>query len=168
MTHLVNRRALGPALPPWLDEGLCGDLSHSEIGPQGEILPALLGGSFRSLGSTRIWWGGRAALEEISRAVESGELLDLETLVGLDWATFVGRQDGQTYPLSALLLRFLLESPELGERFRLFLRDVAEGESSSGEALVSRLGVSWRTLEERFAGWVRMRAASVGEGASPL
>ncbi len=32
LTHLVNRRALGPALPPWLDEGMADELAEGLVG----------------------------------------------------------------------------------------------------------------------------------------
>lgn len=39
LTHLLNRRGIGPALPPWLDEGLAEDMARSEPLPAGDPLP---------------------------------------------------------------------------------------------------------------------------------
>ena len=45
ITHLVNRRALGPALPPWLDEGIAGDLGSSRFADDGSLVLGSLGGT---------------------------------------------------------------------------------------------------------------------------
>lgn len=154
LTHLLNRRALGPALPPWLDEGLAGDLAASRISDDGSLRPAQLGGSFRAIGQTRIWWGGLASLQELQRRLAAGAYFSLETVTSLDWQPFVAQDSSPNYAISAFWVRCLLDSPDLRPRLRAFLRGVARGESVSAETLRARLGRSWSQLDSELADWI--------------
>ena len=160
LTHLVNKRALGPALPPWLDEGLADDLAQSRI--EGlRIFPGTLGGSAVRSGSRTEYKGGQAAVIELGRAASAGDLPAIQTLLALDWESFqsVDRRS-QRYGQSSFLVRSLLDSsdPGLATAFRGFLRDVSEGQEITGEALLNRLGCSWEVLDLQLASFVRRQA----------
>lgn len=163
LTHLANRRALGPALPPWLDEGLAEDLAGAAIGPGGEIDPGGLGGAVERAGSNVTYHGARAALRQIAELAGSNELPALSRLVALDWDGFVrpARRDVH-YPLAGFFVRFLLtgEGGALRQPFRDFLAAVAAGEPPDGEALLGRLGRSWDSLQWSFELWLRGEAAA--------
>jgi hypothetical protein len=158
MVHLVNRRALGPALPPWLDEGLADDLSGSEIGPAGDLAPERLGGVVTFQGGHVEYRGAVASLRQLEQARAAGELLSLARLTALDWDAFV-RSERRTlhYAQAGLFVRYLLAEPLLAERFRRFLSGVAAGGPVDGEALRLELGWSWQDLEAGLAEWAAAR-----------
>ncbi|MCP4201946.1 MAG: hypothetical protein GY769_08440 [bacterium] len=164
LTHLLNKRALGPALPPWLEEGLADDLAQSRI--EGlRIFPGTLGGSSVRTGTRTEYKGGQAAVIELGRAVSEGELQALRSLVGLDWEAF--QRDERRflrYGHSSFFVRSLLDSPEpgLATAFRGFLRDVSEGRPATAEALLNRLGRSWENLDSRLVAFVRTQADEAG------
>ena len=130
LTHLVNRRALGPALPPWLDEGLADDLANELVG--GKFQPAA-------------WQVG------MDRA--AGKLLPLRELVALDNAGFYGGRGYANYAQAYLFLRFLSGHPELGVRFAGFLDALAAGDGYSPQMLASHLGRSWPQVESSWGSW---------------
>ena len=154
LVHLLSRRALGPALPPWLDEGLADDLAFSEIGESGQLRSNKLGGSAESIGSIRVWKGGRAAVLELQRALTADRALPLEELLSLDWRSFVEPEMELHYPQSALLVRYLVESEAaLQQGFRAYLEGIAGGGSVAPDALLRHLGRSWVDLEAGFRDW---------------
>jgi hypothetical protein len=158
LAHLLNRRALGPALPPWLDEGLADDLSYSRIDVSGELLPGELAGSTVDLGSITIWKGGRAAALELQRALMADRSVPLQDLVLLDWRAFVDPERRLHYPQSGLFVRYLIDSKSgLGRGFHAFLAGVAAGESVAPDALLAHLGRSWADLEIGFGDWALAR-----------
>lgn len=160
LTHLLNRRALGPALPPWLDEGLADDLAVSRLEDDGTLATDRLGGvALREPGRWE-WRGPLASAIEIRRALEGGRLPGLSGLVALDWAEFVAPPEGTLrYALSSFWVRQLLsgEPPELAAGFRDFLAAVARGEPATGEELARRLGRSWPRLEADLHRWIVLR-----------
>jgi len=168
LTHLFNKRALGPALPPWLEEGIADDLAQSRI--EGlRLYPGTLGGSTVRAGSRIEYKGGQAAVLELSRALDDGVLPDLETLLDFDWDEF---QDSKStslrYGQSSFFVRSLLDSPEpgLAAAFRGFLRDVSKGRPATPEALRERLDRSWRELDSQFAAFVERQAEGLDRPGS--
>jgi hypothetical protein len=140
LTHLVNRRALGPVLPPWLEEGLAEELSWCRRDGRGNLL----------LGTTR-----REA-ERVRRmprgaAPAAGAVLDFRKADFESSAT-----QSTAYAMSGLLVRFLFE-PERRERFRYFLASVAAGEPASETTLLACLGADLDGLQAAFAAWLDRR-----------
>ncbi len=164
LTHLLNKRALGPALPPWLEEGLADDLAQSRI--EGlRVFPGTLGGSSVRTGARTEYKGGQAAVIELARAVSDNDLPPLRTLVTLDWETFqLTDRRFLRYGHSSFFVRSLLDSPDpgLATAFRGFLSDISEGGPVTAEALLNRLGRSWETLDSRLASFVRAQAVEAG------
>ena len=174
LVHLVNRRALGPALPPWLDEGLAGDLGSSHIGLDGVIDPSRFGGQ-RLAWPTRIELVGPvAAIWGVGQRIEKGTQPPLREILARDWQHFVhGPAGRESYETSTLFFRFLLDpatplhtrgGPPPGEALRAFLASVAQGRDPSADALRTRLGVPWSELEAAFRSWVVDRSAELKAG----
>lgn len=166
LTHLLSRRALGPRLPAWIEEGLAEDFGMCRF-PNG--IPAM--GSLRSrsevrseraaggaaLRTVRTQSGPLVSAAQLASAHRQGTLRSLSSLTSLPYDTLVSDSERATaYPQSALLVRYLLDGgfPDGAPRFREFLRGVAEGDSPSLEQLCSTLRVSPEALEEGFRGWL--------------
>ncbi|HEX2251688.1 MAG TPA: hypothetical protein VHQ65_00300 [Thermoanaerobaculia bacterium] len=165
--HLLNRRALGPALPPWLDEGLADDLAASYIGPDG-IDPRRLGGTRVRSGNRVDFHGALSALRHLMRGWREGRVPPLERLVALDWEGFVRSDDRPLhYAQAGMFFRYLLSSgePELAAGLRRFLARVAAGGPASGEALRHELGRSWQELDTGLRRWVAQQVAATQPGA---
>lgn len=158
VVHLLNRRGLGPALPPWLDEGLSDDLAQSRIDPEAGLVPGTLGGRVLRTPERIDLRGARASALELQRGFDAGSVPPLEELLALDWEAFVRPQGRELrYAASQFLVRYLLaaEGGALASGLRDFLRDVAGGGPATGEALRARLGRPWPQLELGFRAWVR-------------
>ena len=99
MTRLLNERALGPDLPPWLDEGLARDLAALRIEKKGATAPP---------------------------ASPAGAVQGVASILDLDRARFAAEVHG---PASFALVRYLLDGEEKrhGDGFRAFLKEVADG-----------------------------------------
>lgn len=150
LTHLLNRRSLGPALPPWLDEGLAVDLALSAIGADGSLHPERVGGAALLQPPRITYFGGRASARhlESALAVEAG-LPPLGELFALDWEPFVRSERLEIhYAAAGFFWRTLLDgsSRERTASARDFLRSVAAGGPADAETLRARLGTSWDTL----------------------
>ncbi len=139
LTHLVNRRALGVNLPPWLAEGLADGIGDTAT-PEGFRPQARLHG---------------ALARRLREARASGRAGDLQRLAGLKRGEFDRGVAAFDYEHSALLVRFLLSEPEQASGFRRFLSDFARGTAYDPELLVSALGSSWADLDGRFSHWLR-------------
>jgi len=165
--HLLNRRSLGPALPPWLDEGLAEDFSHW----------AVAGGGFdpytrfrreveRAVHEHEVQMvGPLAALQMVSDDAARGLLGSPHQLLELDWASFAtGEQAALRYAHAALWIGFLDHGA--GGRYRsgwrAYLDGVRRGEAAEPEALRGHLEASWEELAGQFATWVENEAASAG------
>lgn len=141
LTHLLNRRALGVNLPPWLSEGLAdgiGDTATAE--------------GFGPLAGVR---GSEAQADRLRRALASDRVGSLRRLAALQRGEFDSEVVSFDYEQSALFVRFLLDEPGLATGFRAFLRDLAAAEVIYTPAvLASALGVDWPELDRRFETWV--------------
>ena len=149
LTHLINRRAVGPALPPWLEEGLAIDMAS------------------RHAGETDYSGAARAA-------AAAGSLPPVAEFLALDTDAFhLPSRLRLHYGFSGLWMRFLLESPELAAGLRGFLAylsvggpwgpeverrpelAVAAATPSLVDDLEVFLGASAESLNQRFSRWVR-------------
>lgn len=137
LVHLLNRRALGPALPPWLDEGLADDLAEELAGSKLEAAAWRLG---------------------MDRAGES--LPPLEQLLDLDTRAFYRGRGYANYAQSLLVVRLLVEHPELRDGFLSFLDAVASGEVGDLELLASHLGLDAAGVEAIWQRWLAARRQS--------
>jgi hypothetical protein len=159
LVHMLNRRALGPALPPWLDEGLADDLGGSYVGPAGNLEPERLGGeAVRKPGSVD-FFGAMAAVRNLNAANARGENRPrLAELVERDWTEFVRGEDrALNYAQAGLFVRYLQDGEEktLAPGFHRFLQGVSDGGPAVGEALRRELDRSWEELDEGLAAYVR-------------
>jgi hypothetical protein len=167
LVHLVNRRALGPALPPWLDEGLAGDLGASALSAEGILLPDVLGGEIAASPGRIDYHGARASLRRLREAIDAGTAPRLGSLLALAWEEFVAPPRSELhYAASALFLRYLAsaEGGALAPALRSFLKAVSEGEPPTAEALTLHLGRPLARLELGFRAWVAAR----DEGQRPV
>jgi hypothetical protein len=156
IVHLLNRRAIGPQLPPWLDEGIADDLAHSRIGEDGALDPATLGGTAFKAGARIQYFGAKAALRQLIEAQGEGTAPSLPDLLAMPWETFVAEGADLHYAQASFFVRYLLsgEDGALAHGFRAFLNAVAEGGEPSAEALEKSLGRGWPELEAGFRVWV--------------
>lgn len=156
LAHLLTRRAIGPALPSWIDEGIADDLSQSGIDPSGRLIPGTLGGVTIRAGQRIEMHGARAALQNLIHAADTGTLRPLPELLGLEWRAFVRQNGEQNYAQSSFFIRYLLqgEQGELASGLRAFLAEVAAGKPPESERLRGNLGKSWPALEAGFRLWL--------------
>ena len=157
LVHLLNRRALGPALPPWLDEGLADDLGNCRILPDGTFdINRLSGSQTVSRGETRLE-GAVSALSRLEKSRYQGGFPDLAHLTRMEWDEFVrGGAINQNYAASSFFIRYLLEAQDgrFASDFQDFLDDVSDGLPPDGESLRLRLGVGWSELNAGFQQWI--------------
>jgi hypothetical protein len=156
LAHVLTRRAIGPALPSWIDEGIADDLSQSRIDPSGRLVPGTLGGITIRAGQRIEMHGARAALQNLIQAADSGTLRPLPELLGLEWREFVRQRAEINYAQSAFFIRYLLQGEQgtLASGFRSFLAEVAGGRPPEPERLREKLGRSWPVLEAGFRLWL--------------
>ena len=140
LTHLVNRRALGGNLPRWLSEGLADALGDNAT-PEGiQPLQGLEGAE------------GQA--KRLQLGYETGGVGSIERLLSLRPEEFDSAPNSYDYEQSTLLVRYLLLDPELGTRFRSFLKELADGSPCTPDILQQHLDVDWRTLDHRLQSWL--------------
>jgi hypothetical protein len=168
LVHALGRRAIGPALPPWLDEGMADDLGESRIGEGAQVVPGTLGGTTLRAGGYYEQHGGEASRELLRRQAASDGLMPLARLVALDDVEFhTMRPPGLAYAHSSFFVRMLLDG-DLAPRFQAFLRSVADGGPATPEALVAALGRSWEELDAALAARaLAAPATGPGEAAAP-
>ena len=159
VAHLMHRRAIGPALPPWLDEGLCDDLANLPIDGDGRLLASGWSGRRSQEKSRVVYEGALASLRVSAREMNSGRAPSLERLMGYDWHEFVrSPQSRLHYDLSAFFIRHLLDDPASAAALRAFLGAVAKGGEISPEALRQRLDRPWVEIQTNFATWLDQQA----------
>ena len=113
LTHMLNRRAIGPVLPPWLDEGLADDLGSAYVGPAGNIDPSRLGGEKLLRPGSIEYFGAPAALRQLNAAY-ARQKPSLATLTSLDWNRFVRSDDrGLNYAHAGFFIRYLVDGEEM-------------------------------------------------------
>ncbi len=170
LAHFLNRRAIGPQLPPWLDEGIADDLALSRIDPDGRIHPGELSGGRRRQGEQWRLVGGLASLLRLRDAVRAGELPAVPDLMSADWEDFVRSPKIQLhYAAAAFWIRYLVEG-EGGRHaagWRAFLGAVAAGEPPAAETLRAHLDEDWSVLNARFRGWIEHQAARAELATGP-
>ncbi|MEO1083815.1 MAG: hypothetical protein AAFY88_06200, partial [Acidobacteriota bacterium] len=129
VAHLMHRRALGPALPPWLDEGLSDELANLYVAADGTLSAAGWSGKRVEEFDRVTYEGAPASLRVSVRTVHSGQSPPLPRLLSYDWRQFVVSSDSRLhYDLSAFFLRFLLDEPRRAAALRTFLGATAKGE----------------------------------------
>lgn len=163
LAHLLNRRALGPALPPWLDEGIADDLAGSAIAADGGLDTGRIGGSVRVSPGRLEMRGAVAALRHLDEALATGRAVPLARLTAMDWEELVRSEASQLhYAEASFLVRYLLDGgdPALAAGFRRFLERVAAGRPASGEALRAELGRPWEEIESGMAAWVKAQVSA--------
>lgn len=163
LAHLLNRRAIGPALPSWLDEGIADDLAHSRLDASGRLEPGELGGATVRSGMRLERHGAHASLFRLVEAVHGGRLRPLPELLDLGWGEFVrgGGQGRLHYAQASFWVRYLLdgEAGALALGFHRFLAEIARGGPATPEALQAQLGLSWPELEAGYREWIVARQA---------
>lgn len=176
LVHTLNRRALGPALPPWLDEGMADDLASSRITSDGRFVVDELNGQVRPEDGHVVISGALGALLDLRRAQRAGRLPPVAKVMALDWQRFVRSTDiGLHYDVSAFWVRYLMQGQSARHRegFKRFLDGIAAGESVQPDALLVQLGTDIRLLEAGFRSWLEFLAQdaqlpSEGGSADPV
>jgi hypothetical protein len=152
LTHLLNKRALAPLLPPWLEEGMAADLGifwmEDTERPRAQRRFGLDGLEIQSID-----FHGHLVVQ----ALDEGSLPPLADLLFLDRDAFYAEPvRARNYAHSLLFVRYLLDgSPELAAGFRSFLAEAATGRLITGGVFLDLLGVSQPELEDGFRDWVR-------------
>ena len=80
LVHALNTRSIGPALPPWLDEGLAEDLSYAALGPGGEIRTFELAGKRVEERDRTLFMGPLAILKTMNEELDELGVQDDERL----------------------------------------------------------------------------------------
>ena len=157
LTHLMNRRALGPALPSWLDEGLCEDLAFSRIGPGGELHTSEIGGGSVRGSKTFQFTGALSSLFRLRATLLDHRLPSHLELSSPNWRGFNSNADRRaSYDLAGTWIRFLVDG-ENGKRapaLRAFLASVAAGKEPSGDRLFSYFEDNREVVEAGFRFWL--------------
>jgi len=155
LVHLLDRRALGPALPPWIDEGLADDLGQSRVDADGNVVPGSLSESTLHAGIFYEVHGGQAAQRLLRHALASGEYVPIDRLLALDDVQFHALAPrALAYSEASFLVRFLLAG-EHAPRFRAFLAALAAGGDPTAPALETALGVPLSTIDEQMRAWLQ-------------
>ena len=166
--HVLNRRGLGPALPPWLDEGIADDLAAHEFGPLREPRETPLE-TLRTVDGNRVEIrGALASLDLLAKTLAYDRAPLLATVLSFDWTSFMEEPQAQLhYAASAWLVRYLLDDPSgLADEFHAFLEDVSRGARGEAAELEAALGRSCSELESGFRAYVAWRAVGAGVGPS--
>ena len=164
LTHALNRRAIGPPLPAWLEEGLAGDLGGSLVTEDGRLDPTRPGGEAHVDAEFITYSGLRASLLNGSRAIGSGKLPPLRRLIEMEDRRFLVPLPGErNHAHAALLVRYLLngDNGTHADGFRDFLESVSRGGPPSGDELLRHLDTTWGRLEAGFRAYVTQVAALI-------
>ncbi len=170
LVHFLNRRAIGPHLPPWIDEGIADDLALARVGDDGRIHPRELSGARQQRGNHWRVGGALASLLHLRDAATAGEMPAVPDLMSVEWESFVRTPKIQLhYAAASFWIRYLLEG-EGGRHapgLRAFLAAVAAGEPPAAETLEKHLAEDWTTLDSGFRDWIGSQAARVEPAAPP-
>ncbi len=155
LTHLLNWHFLvgwsrpGARVAPWLDEGMAEEMTFSASDRKGNL-------QAEPLGTSNLRFGGEmgALLQQIGRAIKTGGTPSLPTLLDMDHEAFLEGDRNTHYTLSALFIRYLVNAPELADRFRAFLSLVSEGVAADSTNLATQLDRTWPQLEKGFRAWI--------------
>jgi len=176
LTHLLNRRALGARLAPWLEEGLANDLSFSRIDRHGALDPGSLNGRIRTTETpirTRsgrgTWYsftisGATAALTRLAARIDQRQVPPLSDLFDLPVKSFVDPlQREANYSQSTFVVRYLLDGDKgrHAAGFRRFLAALPQGAGDDAETLLRQLDTTLPELQRGFEQWVRRQARSL-------
>ncbi|HUO87136.1 MAG TPA: hypothetical protein VM617_07075 [Thermoanaerobaculia bacterium] len=160
LAHLLNERAFGPNLPPWLDEGLAGDLELVAIGRRGELDEARWAAGRSGYRGWHEPSGPLIALDDLlddDRRARLENLVELMTLERPALATSPRR--AELYALTALWVRFLLADGARATAFHSLLTALAAApeppRDGGAELLAEALGVKLASLEGHFRVWLR-------------
>lgn len=165
--HLLSRRALGPALPDWLGEGLADELAWMAV-PEAEgasIYEGLRRTAETDAGVTIYYSGPLAGLRSLVQRARKGRLPPLELLVAPSFPASSAISGEELYSYSSFFVHYLLERRQprrWDQGFRAFLADVAAGEAPSSQNLLSRLDTDWPTLDLDFRAWLLLEGAEAG------
>jgi hypothetical protein len=167
LAHLLNRRALGPALPPWLDEGIAQDLAASGVDARGRLVPAELSEGRRE----DLVLGATVAALELQRAAEARALAPLAEVVAGDWERLSAGELRRRYDHAGFLVRYLADG-RAADGFHAFLAAIARGGPATPEALLDALDTGWDELDPAFRRWLAERptpqaAREVRRGGGP-
>lgn len=178
LVHLLDRRAFGTALPPWLEEGMAEDLSYCRVDRAGGLLPGTLdlsrsemverdtGSQGQPLMRRHVSVvGPRSLVDRLAEKAAEGRIWPLRALVAAPWADLVDpEQRPITYPESAMFVRYLLDAggppgsiPGQGPRaaaLRELLTQLAARRPADASTLLARLGTTWDDLEPAFTAWL--------------
>ena len=144
LTHLINRRALGGNLPPWLSEGLADGIGDTTTA---DGLQQIDGAN-----------GAEAQATRLEMGYEAGQVPSLSRLLEKNSGEFDSGTISYDYEQSAFLVRLLLTDPDLGPRFRSFLRALAAGSVYTPELFYEHLGLDASELDRRLEAWLRSAA----------
>ena len=150
IAHLLNGRSLGPALPPWLEEGTADELA----------LLGRLGGDdayaahrFR-LGDRTLYRGPLAGLRQLIERQASGRWIPLHEVLAMDWDQFVRHPDsGVLYVQSAFFMHWLLSGERRTATHR-FLNAVSLGRPPTAAELSRAHGHGIDELDRDFQEWL--------------
>ena len=162
LTHLINRRALGPALPPWLSEGLADDLAESRLDESGRLVPGELGSYSLAFETVTQRFGGVVSAGRLIEALDGRGLPGLHELAQMGSDEFhEAPRESLLYALSSFWVRFLLSDAPGSDPagFRAFLQAVSTGESITPDLLTQYLVGDGPELEAGFRTWIRFQAA---------
>jgi len=164
LTHLLNHRALGPALPAWLQEGTADDLGMSARDASGKLEFDTLSSWRRRTGDVVEMGGGVAALDFLRSQIAAGQIVSLQRLLGLDWNEFVRSPDRRLHYAEAFLfVRYLMANRDRRQAMRHYLLGISQGGSVAGDELRKSLGMDWAVLQRDYVAWVLSPAASGAE-----
>lgn len=170
LVHLLNRRALGVELPAWLDEGLADDFAYCRVSRDGRLLLGSVTGRSRvvsgAVTSPTDPLGGAKSIETSGAIVPLKRLFQVwDTPARLPIAELVALPSSTLsdptvrpilYPLSAMLVRFLLDDEaRRRDAFQQWLQEMAGGEHRREPDLSSRLEEPYETLETKLRSFVR-------------
>jgi hypothetical protein len=168
LAHLLTRRSIGPALPPWLAEGLAEDFGHA---PWIDGAPRFdrARGEVRRDGLRFELRGGVAVVDLAGRRAAAGELPDLAALAAFDEGEFGDGAAGvDRYGDAFVWLRFLLAEPARAAAFRAFLAEIRAGGPPELAALERRLGAPAAALAAPLVAWLLpWRAAELARHGAP-